>query len=117
VLPVDTIPSRQWLDAAFRSRGLPTPRVQINANSIPLLPRLIARTDLLSFLSRHTLGEGGRHSALREVPLKETTLRRKLGVTYRKQGYLSPAALRPFTSALGGSGERTGARPTASRSL
>ena len=116
VLPDASIPSRQWLDASFRSRGLPLPRVQIDANSIPLLPRLIARTDLLSFLSRHTLREGGKRSALREVPLKETTLRRKLGVTYRKEGYLSPAAQRLvtllrsrgerlFTSALAGPGE------------
>jgi DNA-binding transcriptional LysR family regulator len=97
VLPVDSIPSRQWLDAVFQSHGLAKPTVQINANSIPLLPRLIARTDLLSFLSRHTLGTGKRRTALREVPLKETTLRRKLGVTYRKEGYLSPAAHRLVT--------------------
>ncbi len=94
VLPVDSIPSRQWLDAAFKSRGLSLPTVQINANSIPLLPRLIAHTDLLSFLSRHTLGVVSERGGLREVSLKETTLRRKLGVTYRKEGYLSPAARR-----------------------
>lgn len=97
VLPVGSIPSRQWLDAAFQARGLPLPKVQIDANSIPLLPRLIARTDLLSFLSRHTLGDGAPENALREVPLKETTLRRKLGVTYRREGYLSPAAQRLVT--------------------
>ncbi|MGI4778402.1 MAG: LysR family transcriptional regulator [Janthinobacterium lividum] len=97
VLPIDTIPSRQWLDAAFQSRGLPLPTVQINANSIPLLPRMIARTDLLSFLSRHTLGDDDAHGELREVVLKETTLRRNLGVTYRRQGYLSPAAQRLVT--------------------
>ena len=97
VLPADPIPSRQWLDAAFQSRGLPLPAVQVNANSIPLLPRLISRTDLLSFLSRHTLGAAGREGTLREVPLKETTLRRHLGVTYRKEGYLSPAARRLVT--------------------
>lgn len=94
VLPVDSIPSRQWLDAAFRARGLPTPTVQINANSVPLLPALIARTHLLSFLSRRTLGEGGNYRGLREVPLKDTTLRRSLGVMYRQEGYLSPAAQR-----------------------
>lgn len=69
VLPLETIPSRQWLDAAFRSRGLPTPAVQINANSVPLLPRLIAHNDLLSFLSRHTLAEGRGTEALRELSL------------------------------------------------
>nr|WP_315593112.1 LysR family transcriptional regulator [uncultured Cupriavidus sp.] len=92
VLPAASIPSRQWLDAAFQAHGLPPPSTQIDANSIPLLPRLIAKTELLSFLSRHTLREH-RH-VLSEVPLKEATLRRKLGVTYRRHGYLSPASLR-----------------------
>lgn len=92
VLPSTSIPSRQWLDAAFQSHGLPKPSAQIGANSIPLLPRLIAKTELLSFLSRHTLNEHAQ--VLSEVPLKEATLRRKLGVTYRRHGYLSPAALR-----------------------
>lgn len=95
VLPAQPIPSRQWLDAAFRSRGLQAPTAQIEANSIALLPRLIAKTELLSFLSRHTLlAARNEPLALREVPLKETTLRRKLAVAYRKDGYLSPAAHR-----------------------
>lgn len=92
VLPAASIPSRQWIDAAFQSHGLSRPVTQIDANSIPLLPRLIGKTELLSFLSRHTLDEH-RH-VLREVPLKEATLRRRLGVTHRRHGYLSPAALR-----------------------
>ncbi|WP_349605639.1 MULTISPECIES: LysR family transcriptional regulator [Cupriavidus] len=95
VLPARSIPSRQWLDAAFQSHGLPPPTAQIDANSIPLLPRLIAKSELLSFLSRHTLAAGnGSQHPLREVPLKEATLKRRLGVTYRREGYLSPAAHR-----------------------
>lgn len=96
VLPLESIPSRQWLDAAFKSRGLAAPEVQINANSVPLLPRLIAHNELLSFLSRHTLAEARSNSVsdLREVPLKQLQLRRKLGVSYRRSGYLSPAAQR-----------------------
>lgn len=95
VLPARSIPSRQWLDAAFQSHGLPLPTAQIDANSIPLLPRLIAKSELLSFLSRHTLAAGrGSQHPLREVPLKEATLKRRLGVTYRREGYLSPAAHR-----------------------
>ena len=97
VLPSGTIPSRQWLDAMFQARGLALPSAQIDANSVPLLPRLIARSNLLSFLSRHTLGVAGGRNPLREVPLKELTLSRKLGVTYRRQGYLSPAAQRLLT--------------------
>ncbi|WP_311222197.1 MULTISPECIES: LysR family transcriptional regulator [unclassified Acidovorax] len=92
-LPAASIPSRQWLDAVFQSHGLPAPHVQVSANSIPLLPALIARTGLLSFVSRRTLVEGS-HGALAEVPLAATTLIRTLGVTHRRGGYLSPAGRR-----------------------
>lgn len=92
-LPAPVIPSRQWLDMAFSTQGLATPSVQIEASSIALLPRMIARTDLLSFVSRHTL-ELQRGDDLKEVRLKATTLRRQLGVTVRASGELSPAAQR-----------------------
>lgn len=88
-LPAPSIPSRQWLDAVFLSHGLPLPHVQVSANAIALLPALIARTGLLSFLSRRTLAE---NRMLSEVPLAETTLIRSLGVTHRRGAYLSPAA-------------------------
>jgi DNA-binding transcriptional LysR family regulator len=103
-LPSATIPSRQWLDLVFQSRGLPAPRVQVTANSIPLLPALIARTGLLSFVSRRTLVAASK-GALREVPLADTTLLRPLGVTYRRDGYLSPASRR-LVSLLQSHGER-----------
>ncbi|MET1116226.1 MAG: LysR family transcriptional regulator [Comamonas sp.] len=92
-LPAPVIPSRQWLDMAFSTQGLATPSVQIEASSIALLPRMIARTELLSFVSRHTL-ELQRGDDLKEVRLKATTLRRQLGVTVRASGELSPAAQR-----------------------
>lgn len=92
-LPGPTVPSRQWLESVFVANGLSRPRVQIETSSLPLLPRMIAQTDLLSFVSHHTLAlhQG---KMLRELPLPETTLSRTLGATYRKQGYLSPAAER-----------------------
>ncbi|CAN5593598.1 hypothetical protein BH10PSE18_BH10PSE18_21840 [soil metagenome] len=70
--------------------------MQIEASSIPLLPRMIERTHLLSFVSRHTLALPA-SSTLKEVNLKAAMLRRSLGVTVRRQGYLSPAALRIVT--------------------
>lgn len=100
-LPGRNIPSRQWLDAAFSFKRMARPNVQIEANSIPLLPRMIAKTDLLSFVPRHTLAQQ-RVSTLNEISLKETTLRRSLGVTYRREGYLSPAALRIVESLFAG---------------
>jgi DNA-binding transcriptional LysR family regulator len=90
-LPGPAVPSCQWLDSVFVANGLSRPRVQIETSSLPLLPRMIAQTDLLSFVSRHTLAlHHGR--MLRELPLAATTLSRTLGATYRKDGYLSPAA-------------------------
>ena len=92
-LPSAHIPSRQWLDLAFSARGLPAPDVRLESGSIALLPRMVARTELLTFVSRHTLAleRGG---ALSEVKLQATTLRRSLGVTRRREGYLSPAGQR-----------------------
>ncbi|MHA7602227.1 LysR substrate-binding domain-containing protein [Alicycliphilus sp. T452] len=95
-LPSANIPSRQWLDQAFTSRGMPPPTVQVEVGSIPLLPRMVAKTDLLTFVSRHTL-RLERSRSLREVRLSATTLRRHLGVTCRRDGYLSPAAQRILT--------------------
>lgn len=92
-LPSAHIPSRQWLDLAFSARGLPPPDVKLESGSIALLPRMVERTDLLTFVSRHTLALE-RGSALRELKLEATTLRRNLGVTHRRAGYLSPAAQR-----------------------
>jgi len=93
VLPQPEAPSRQWLEAAFAARGLPPPPVQIEANSIPLLPQLIAGTNLLSFVSRHTVATEKR-ARLREVQPSLLMLRRELGVSSRVGGYLSPVARR-----------------------
>jgi len=92
VLPAQSVATRQWLDRAFQKHHLPAPRVQIAANSISLLPRLIAKTDLLSFISRQNLGAGKAGAPLREIPLAQTTMKRTFGVLYRADGYLAPAA-------------------------
>lgn len=92
VLPGSGVSARRWIDTVFQSRQLPPPFVQIETNTISLLPRLIARTNLLSFLARETLEFGKGVDRLREVPLPETTMTRTIGVTLRTGGYLSPAA-------------------------
>jgi hypothetical protein len=43
------------------------------------------------------MAQGGRRLGLKEVVLKDTTLVRKLGVSQRRQGYLSPVAQRLLT--------------------
>ena len=92
VLPPAGVSSRKWLDQAFSAQGLPAPVVQIEANSIPLLPGLIERTSLLSFTARQTLEFGNNMQHLREVAVAHTTMKRTIGCAVRKGGYLSPAA-------------------------
>ncbi|MFK3796258.1 MULTISPECIES: LysR family transcriptional regulator [unclassified Pseudomonas] len=92
VLPPPGVSSRIWVDEAFARHNLPLPVVQIEANSISLLPRLIAQTSLLSFIARETLEYGKNMQYLREVPLDNTTMTRTLCVILRREGYLSPAA-------------------------
>lgn len=91
LLGARTLATREWLEHAFRSRRLPPPTVRIETNHVLLLPALIEETGLLSFMSRRHLEPGGR---LREVPLRETTMRREFALEYRKSSYLSPAAVR-----------------------
>ncbi len=93
VLPARTVATRQWLDDALAQRGLPPPFVQIETNSISLLPSLIERTNLLSFIARRNLRAGKLGSSLREVEGIGIVMQRILGVAYRAQGYLSPAAV------------------------
>jgi DNA-binding transcriptional LysR family regulator len=57
-----------------------------------MLPALIAQTGLLSFISRLFLEAGDNWQRLKEVPLKDATMRRRLVVTYRENSYLSPAS-------------------------
>jgi DNA-binding transcriptional LysR family regulator len=86
------VSSRKWLDSTFAAQGLPPPTVQIEANSISLLPGLIVQGNLLSFLARESLEFGTTMQHLREVPLQQTTMKRTIGVTIRSGSYLSPAA-------------------------
>lgn len=87
-------PARDWLDHTFDRKRLPRPNVQVESTMLLMLPALIVQTGLLSFISRHHLGPNSGRSALKEIPLKETTMVRRLVVTYREQGYLSAAAQR-----------------------
>ena len=62
-----------------------------------ILP-LIEETGLLGFASKLNLETG--RTKLKEVRLPETTMRRRMGMTYRHDVYLSPAARRFITLIL-----------------
>lgn len=94
VLPAGSVAMRRWLNQVFEANGLLGPLVQIETNSILLLPRLISETALLSFTSTRNLGYGRVGAHLERLNIETTTMRRHLGLVYRKDGYLSPAATR-----------------------
>ena len=94
VLQPPGAPTRQWLDQTFDHHGLPRPRVQIEANMLLMLPPLIAETGLPTFLSRQHLAPLQQGAGLQELPLKETTMNRRLVITYRENGYHSEAVKR-----------------------
>lgn len=92
VLPAPQVASRQWLDSTFEKHDLPLPHAQIEANSIPMPQGMIANTELLCFISRQSLARQPA-SPLREIPIAETTLRRRAGLTY-PAGNLPPPVQR-----------------------
>ena len=94
VLQSEGAPTRDWLDQTFERHHLPRPRVQVESNTLLMLPTLIAETGLLSFISRRHLLPGQSSFALKEVNVPETVMQRRMVVTYREGGYLSPASRR-----------------------
>ena len=92
MLPARTVASRQWLDQTFERHGLPRPQVQIESNVLNSILPILETTSLLGFVTRFNLVAG--RARVREVLVPETRMRRRLGLTYRKNGYLSPVAVR-----------------------
>lgn len=92
MLPARTVSSRQWLDQTFERHGLPRPNVQIESNVLNAILPVLEKTPLLGFVTRFNLVDTRAH--VREVVLPEAQMKRRLGLAYRKNGYLSPVAAR-----------------------
>lgn len=84
----------QHLHRQFTSRGLPAPRVAVEARPLRLRLQLCASTNLLSFSARRTLGLFAPRFRLKELPIEELEWRRAIGVIYRSEAYLPAAARR-----------------------
>lgn len=88
ILPPVSVVLRRWLDHSFERMGLPHPKVQVEVNSLVLMPKLVGESDLLSFCSSQKLSA----SELIEIPCEATTYQRSFGLLYRRDAYRSPAA-------------------------
>lgn len=92
MLPAPTVATRQWLDQTFERNGLPRPTGQIESNVLTLTLQILEKTSLLGFVTRYHLFAG--RAKVREVVIPETQMTRRLGLTSRRNGYLSPVASR-----------------------
>lgn len=93
VLPPPQVSTRRWLETRLREQNVALGTIQLETNSILLLPQLIVRNQLLSLLSKRNLGPGRPGHPLREVPIPGMTMRRRFGVLYRDEAYLTPATI------------------------
>ena len=82
------------LSTVFQDHGLAPPRVVIKTRSLRLRLHAWSSSSLLGFTSKRVMRHAAPRFRLKEVPLKELTWRRQVGVIYRKDAYLSPAARR-----------------------
>jgi DNA-binding transcriptional LysR family regulator len=84
----------QSLHYAFQNAGLPPPHIALVSESVMLRLRTVAATDLLGLVPKRTIDAAPADVALTILPVLELNQPRRVGVFYRKDGYLSPAALR-----------------------
>ncbi len=88
------IAPRQVLYRVFRDSGLPQPRIAVEARSIRPRLHAWAYTDLLGITSKRFLRRISAAFRLVQLPVKALSWPRPVGVRYRKDGYLPPAARR-----------------------
>ena len=84
----------QWLQRSFENHGLPRPRAALETGAFSLTAVLTATSDLLWFTVNRRLQESARNLPLVEIPVKELKWIRHVGVSYRRNAYLSPVARR-----------------------
>ena len=90
LLPSPALASTQWLLGRLQSLGLPKPHIQIEADTVIMLRSVVARTDLLTFLSFRDL-DHGEGTALRPLTLQDITLHRSFGALWLRGRHISPA--------------------------
>jgi DNA-binding transcriptional LysR family regulator len=82
------------LHQAFEERGLAAPRVAVEtANPATRLP-IVAASHILGYSWLSVVRRSARELGLAELRIKELTSTFDVGVAYRRNGYLSPAARR-----------------------
>jgi len=92
VLPKTDLMMRQALERAFREKGLPGPAVAIETRSVVARDAAIAHSDLVGLASTRMLRQKPTGWAVVRLPVIEPVWRGPIGVIYRKDAYVPPAA-------------------------
>lgn len=79
---------------AFEDNGLPPPSVAFSTTASVIRMETVASSDLVSFSSWRVLQRIWTQFPLARLRVKELSWQRTVGVSYRKDAYLSPAAHR-----------------------
>jgi DNA-binding transcriptional LysR family regulator len=91
--PMNLVPWH-WLPQAFLKSGLPPPRTAFETRSVPLRLQVVAATGHLGFLAGRIVRRAASQYRVKELPLRDVTWHRPIGIILRKGAYLSPAARR-----------------------
>lgn len=86
--------SRQHINRVFETHGLAPPEPVLETNSSMLTLHTVASSELLAFVPRDIFRHARPRMRLATLRVNEMAWRRRLGVSYRKEAYLSPAARR-----------------------
>ena len=92
-MPSANIDAMSVLIEAIQTRALPMPTIRIASPSIQIRHHIIASSSLLGFSSTPVLRSTPQYKFV-ELRVKELNYRRRSGVVYRSDGYLSPAGRR-----------------------
>jgi DNA-binding transcriptional LysR family regulator len=95
---VNTLPTNA-LPRAFSERNLPPPAVVVEARPVRIRLQAVAGSDLLTYTSKRIMREAAARFHLKEIAVRELTMRRPVGVILRKDAYI-PAAVRRLVGIL-----------------
>jgi DNA-binding transcriptional LysR family regulator len=87
-------PAFPHVNVALQRSGNSPPRVVARTTSLSLRDHLVASGNLLGTSSRRVLKQAASRHRLVELPVKDFEGKRSVAVFYRKNAYLSPAAMR-----------------------
>lgn len=87
-------PSPPRLRQAFLDAGLPPPEIAMESNSLLFRHRIVASSNLVGFAPKRSVAESLPRSRCVVLRVRDLNYSRQVGVMYRREAYLSPAARR-----------------------